>query len=180
MPHADGKIAFQDAPCAPGQGGKIWETSGQPAATARPQIPAQPAQQHQPQPGHKPKPSALMPRPKCCAKKTACTHYRCAPSRRPRRRRRQKLRCDGELIELKTKATRQQQPGRRHLEQSISSEMAATATRCDTESRTLTKKELNTLLQEQEAIKKPSENKPSPHHAGFFAHRIKQCFTLEK
>ena len=153
----DGKTIFQDAPCAPGQGGKIEvrPASGyaQPTAatvtsaavtttTTTPAKPQTEAQRIDAQAEVLRKENRLH-----TLQVRAIPDARAAVDR-------QKLRCDGDMAELKNK----KQLATNNLagatwEQSISSEMAATATRCDTESRTLTK-ELDTLLQEQEAIKK--------------------------
>lgn len=148
----DGKTAFQDAPCAPGQGGKIdvkpasgysqatntSATSTTAPPTTRPQTEAQ----------------RIDAQAEALRKENRLhtLQVRAIPDARAAVDR-QKLRCDGELIELKNK----KQLASNNLagatwEQSISSEMAATATRCDTESRTLTK-ELDTLLREQTEIK---------------------------
>ena len=149
----DGKIAFQDAPCAPGQGGKIdvRPASGYSQATntsaTSTTTPAATRLQTEAQ--------RIDAQAEVLRKENRLhtLQVRSIPDARAAVDR-QKLRCDGELIELKNK----KQLATNNLagatwEQSISSEMAATATRCDTESRTLTK-ELDTLLQEQEAIKK--------------------------
>ena len=146
----DGKIAFQDAPCASGQGGKIdvkpasgysqaINTNTTTPPTTKPQTEAQ----------------RIDAQAEVLRKENRLhtLQVRAIPDARAAVDR-QKLRCDGELIELKNK----KQLATNNLagatwEQSISSEMAATATRCDTEIRTLTK-DLDTLLQEQEAIKK--------------------------
>lgn len=154
----DGKTVFQDVPCATGEGGKIdvkpASGSGQangPTQNTPGMIGASPAAQ-------RPQPQTEAQRIEAQAdllnkeNRLRTLDVRAIPDARHAVTR-QKARCDGELAALKSKKNRANNNlAGATWEQSISSEMAAVATRCDTESRTLSST-LEGLLNEQSSIK---------------------------